>query len=168
MSTDVVLRSEDSVVAHVPFIPGLTWRERILRCGFDPKGDVDPRIWEQIEEFAPVPEEDPDPIPVVLFSVSGWARRWEVMKHRAEKGSTIVSFARFLHMLEDASLSLHSDLVPKIVCLDFLYQRDVLDVPQGPLPVVRFGARGQKMLTAIWSGSPVFPGGTPFAFTKGS
>ncbi len=118
-------------VYPTPFIPGLTWKERIERCKFD---WVDPRIWKKIERFVSINSEGENAIDIALDHFEESITSDGVELSQAESGFEVISPARFLHLCE-----FHPDLQRKCpivctqaICVDLTGEDRVLYVNERP------------------------------------
>ncbi|OGY37564.1 MAG: hypothetical protein A3E36_04855 [Candidatus Andersenbacteria bacterium RIFCSPHIGHO2_12_FULL_45_11b] len=80
-----------------PFVPGLTWKDRIERCRFD---YVDPEIWQYIDSFVEAEEEHASPIHIELDRFGKSMSSSGAESFQAKNGKNMISPARFLSLCE--------------------------------------------------------------------
>lgn len=102
---------------QVPFTPGLSWKDRIERCKFDV---VDQEVWQYIDKFIAVQDEDPAAVNVSPEHYNRYMSSSDAEKEMAKVRRQGISAARFLHLCElFPALQRQSPLVClKVVCTD--------------------------------------------------
>ncbi|MBI3273944.1 MAG: hypothetical protein HYZ69_02265, partial [Candidatus Colwellbacteria bacterium] len=94
---------------------GLSWKDRIERCKFDV---VDQEVWQYIDKFIAVQDEDPAAVNVSPEHYNRYMSSSDAEKEMAKVRRQGISAARFLHLCElFPALQRQSPLVClKVVC----------------------------------------------------
>lgn len=102
-------------VYPTPFVPSLTWKQRIEACKFD---YVDPEIWQYIESFIEIADEDSAELNIGLDRFKRQMTSSGVESFQAQNRKKMISPARFLHLCQK-----HPDLQREnpIVCTEKVY-----------------------------------------------
>ncbi len=115
--------SDSKVVTYpTPFVPGLSWKERIERCEFN---HVEKGLLRRIGKFVDIENEDPSLLDIELYCPGSSIRSIGIESFLRKNGKEIISPARFLHFLEThADITLHElnpadD--PAVVCTRKVY-----------------------------------------------
>lgn len=135
-----------------PFVRGLTWQQRIDACKFD---WVDPEVWEYIDKFVGIPDENPDPLAIELDHFGKIMSSTGVESFQSQNSRTMILPARFLHLCEH-----HPDLQRKhpIVCT----VKVCMDRHDGARALYAHEDAGRRELylnyrVSVWYGSCRFP-----------
>lgn len=105
----------DPVMVTYPtsFVKGLTWRERIERCGFN---CVESAVWAHIDSFFEVENEDTAPQSIKLDCFGKNMRSDGVESSLLKMGREMISPAMFLHLCEQY-LDLYAIACTRAVCV---------------------------------------------------